>query len=99
MYSLELLGKHSSKEGSRRKSGALGSAVCFRCLLLSLLVDGGSKVSVALGTRKAGAYTSFRLIFTSIPCKEELLGNFEEGERLLLLQIADAKLVCKDAIF
>lgn len=49
LHSLELFGKHSSKDGSGRKSGALGSTVCFLSLaLVLLLVVWGSNVKVAL---------------------------------------------------
>lgn len=46
--SFVLLGKHSSKEGSGRKSGAAGSIVCFG-LTLVVLVTELSNDKVALG--------------------------------------------------
>lgn len=100
VHSLVLLGKQSSKDGSGRKSGALGSTVCFRFLTFSWLEVEGSKVSVALGPEYKVGETSFLLMlpFMSVPWRKELLGNFDQVEQFLLLHTADAKLVCIDAI-
>jgi len=81
--SFVLFGKHSSKEGSGRKSGEAGSTVCFFCLVLSALVVGGSNVNVALGTKamEDGASSFFQAFeerpTTSNRGKNVELGNFD----------------------
>lgn len=100
----ELLGKHSSKDGRGRKSGAAGSTVCF-CLFFSVFLAGGSKVNVALGPKllRAGTisflWTCEARPITSNPGRKVVVGYFtgdEEGWQLL--HTADANTACTDAI-
>lgn len=78
--------------------------MCFLCLVVfSVLVDGGSKVNVALGPEKEGVHISFVHVLaacppTSNPGKNVVFGNFEEADWLAFLHANDVKEVCTDAI-
>lgn len=49
--SLVLLGKHSSKDGSGRNSGAVGSTVCLFCLVFGGSAIDWSVTEAALGIK------------------------------------------------
>lgn len=103
LYSLELLGKHCSKDGSGRKSGEPGSTVCFLCLVLSELVVGGSNVNVALATEDMERHISFLHALESRPTisnpgKKEVLGNLAGAPWLPFLQKIVVIVVCTEAI-
>lgn len=104
LYSFVLLGKQCSKVGSSSNSGEVGSTVCFLCLALSTLLDGGSKVNVALGPELiGGGHMSFLYgletrTTASNPGKKLVLGNFAGEELLPFLHTTDVKVPWTDAI-
>lgn len=96
--SFVLFGKHCSKDGSGRKSGAAGSTVCFLCLAFSESVVGGSNVNVALGPKLTDVSFLDALETrptTSNPGKKAVLGNFAGEAWLPFLHTTDVKLACR----
>lgn len=104
LHSFVLFGKHCSKDGSGRKSGAEGSTVCLFCLVLFVFVVGGSKVKVAWGPElKALGWNSLLWETAAFPSisnlgKKEVLGSIDCAEWLSFLHQIVVKVAWSDAI-
>lgn len=98
LYSLELFGKHCSNDGSGRKSGEAGSAVCFLCPVFLEFAVGGSKVKAALIPELMEEHISFLHATTSNPGKKEVLGSFAGVEWIPFLHTIEVVVACTEAI-